>query len=268
MAGSGGTAGAAGGDASVDGDASTDAGPGPITIVQASPLKLTMSPTQASDITLSTAPQAGNAIIVGVTCISDHGVDTDAGMNGDCLLSAGTVTDNQSNTYTQVVQGSPIKSSQQAARGYIFVAQPIAAPSGAFTITVDPEGTSTVQGIAWGVIEVAGLSAAPSLDVTGYSAAASGTSTTAATFQPTTQANELAVAVLSIRHNDVNAGIVPDSSWKSHHLHQDSVNGPPAHSLVSKVLSATGTASHAWNHVQPSRGAAGVIATFKGALQN
>lgn len=271
-AGTGGFAGdASAGDAAVD--ASVDAGPQPIEVVQTSPTKLSMAPAElTSSITLSTTPTAGNSIIVGVTCISDHGVVVADGggtiANGDCLMPTGSVTDNRGNSYTQVVQGSPIKSSHQAARGYIFIAQGIAAPSGAFTIQVDPEGNSGGQGIAWGAIEVRGLSAAPSLDATGYTASASGTATTAATFQATTQANELAVAVLSIRHNSVNAGITHDSTWDSRHLHQDSVNGPPAHSMVSKILTSTGTCSHGWTHEVPSRGAAGLIATFKGVVTN
>ncbi|GMV16480.1 MAG: hypothetical protein AMXMBFR56_47040 [Polyangiaceae bacterium] len=264
----GGSAGDAGTDASGD----ADAGPPAIAVVQSTPVKLTMAPTQTSAITLAAAPVAGNAIIVGVSCISDFGVVIGDGggalVNGDCLMPPGSVSDNQGNTYTQVVQGVAITSSHQAARGYIFIAQPIGAPSGSFTITVDPEGTSAGQGIAWGAIEVAGLSAPPSLDATGYTASANGTSTTAATFQATTQANELAVAVLTIRHNAVYAGIVPDNTWVSHQIHQDSLTGPPAHSMVSKIQTATGKPSHTWAHAAPSRGAAGVIATFKGAATN
>ena len=278
--GTGGSAGADGsaGDASGDGnagdatvDASTDAGPPPIVVVQASPVKLSKAPAEfTSTITLSTAPKAGNSIIVGITCISDHGVIVfDGGtVHGDCLVPNGSVTDNLGNSYTQVVQGSPIESSQQAARGYVFIAQAIASPGGAFAIKVDPEGNSNGQSIAWGVIEVSGLSAPSSLDVFGYTGKASGTSTKASTFQPTTQANELAVAVLSIRHDQPYAGIVPSVGWASRQIHQDNATGPPAHSMVSKVLSSTGTAFHTWTHVAPSRGAAGIIATFKGAATN
>ena len=275
--GAGGSAGADGsaGDATVDGstDAASDAGPPPIVVVQASPLKLSMPGELTSTITFATAPNAGNSIIVGITCVSDHGVimndaGTGATQNGDCLVPTGSVTDNHGNSYAQVVQGSPIKSSHQAARGYIFIAETITVPSSPFAIKVDPVGTSNVQAIAWGVIEVSGLSAPPSLDASGYTAAASGTTTNASTFQVTTQANELAVAVLSVRHDQTYAGIQPSAGWSPHQIHQDNANGPPAHSMVSKVLNSTGTASHTWTHAVPSRGAAGVIATFKGAATN
>ena len=267
IAGSGGTS-SGGGAGDSGADASVDAGPPPIVVVQASTIKLSMAPAATSNLTLPALPSAGNSIIVGVTCISDYGVSVDAGLAGDCILSNGSVTDNHGNTYDQVAQGASIKSSQQGARGYIFIAENIGAPSGSFAITVDPEGTSAVQAIAWGAIEVSGLKSPPSFDVHGYTAVNQATSTTASTFQPTAQANELAVAVLSIRHNQVYAAIVPDGTWSSHQIHQDSVTGPPAHSMVSKVLTSAGTPSHTWTHQAPSRGAAGVIATFKGAAQD
>ena len=65
--------------------------------------------------------------------------------------------------------------------------------------------------------------------------------------------------------------ITPESTWVSHHSHQNATDAnmnPPGHSMVSKVLSSTGVVSHTWTHDEPTRGVAAVIAVFKGASQN
>jgi hypothetical protein len=280
-AGSGGTSGAAasGGNSAVDAgadssagaadsggnagaDAGTDSSGGatPITVVRASDTML--STDEIPTLTFDPPPRAGNAIIVGVTCISDY--------LGDCTVPSGVVTDNHANTYVRVVQGEPIRSSAQAARGYIFIAQDVVATNIPLVISVNPDGTTVLQAVAWGAIEVSGLAPAPSLDAWGVSLAG-GTdpnSTVVTTDRPTTQPNELAVAVLSMRSADTNLLITPETSWVEHHVNQNNASGPPGHSMVSKVLSSTGIVSHAWSHDVPSRGVAAVIATFVGAAQN
>jgi hypothetical protein len=117
---------------------------------------------------------------------------------------------------------------------------------------------------------VSGLAPAPSLDAWGItlSGGVDPTSTVAATDRATTQPNELAVAVFSMRSTDTNMLITPESSWVSHHIHQNNASGPPGHSMVSRILSTTGIVSHTWTHDAPSRGVAAVIATFVGAAQN
>lgn len=167
-----------------------------------------------------------------------------------------------------MVQGEAIKSTSQGARGYVFIAQNIPAPSGSFTISVDPDGSSALQAMAWGAIEVAGLAARPSLDASGVTTVDSGGSTAATTDTATQQNNELAVGVLSVRSNDTNMLITPEASWTSHHVHQNNASGPPGHSMISKILTSTGTITHTWTHDIPTRGAAGVIVTFRGALAN
>lgn len=190
----------------------------------------------------------------------------------DCSILENGVTDNQGNAYKRVIQGEPIASSMQAARAYIFVAENIAAPNGSFVVSVDPEGSvpPDTQNVTWGAIEVSGLAASPSFDASGSSAAGGSdvTSTTASTDQPTTQANELAVAVLTMRSDDTNMLIEPSADWTSHHVNQNGASGPPGHSMVSNLLSSTEVVSHTWTHELPTRGVAAVIATFKGALQN
>lgn len=269
----GGTAGSDSGVGGAGGDASVDSGPGPIVIVQASETELSLPPEGVSSLSLPAKPSPGNSIIAGITCISEWGYDADAGVSGDCILSNGTVTDNAGNTYTRVVQGEPIKSSHQSARSYVFIAQNISVPSGSFVISVDPEGPPMAQAIAWGTIEVSGLHAPPSLDAWGVSqvGGTNATSTTATTDLPTTQANELAVGVLSMRSNDTNMLIAPEATWVSHHLHQNSTDAnmnPPGHSMISKILTTTGVVSHTWTHDTPTRGVAAVVVTFKGASPN
>jgi hypothetical protein len=268
-AGSGGNAagassvgGASGGGGDAGADAGTDASGGarPIAVVRAS--NTVLSTDDIPTITLEPAPSAGNAIIVGITCISDH--------LGDCIIAGTGVTDSHGNSYTRIVQSEPIPSSSQAARGYLFIAQNVVAASGPCVISVDPDGTTVLQAVAWGAIEVSGLAAPPSLDAWGISlpGGSDPTSTTAATDLATEHANELAVAVLSMRSADTNMLITPEMTWVSHHIHQNNSSGPPGHSMVSRLLDTTGIVSHTWTHDAPSRGVAAVIATFAGAAQN
>jgi hypothetical protein len=103
-----------------------------------------LSTEEIPTLALDPSPSAGNAIIVGVTCISDY--------LGDCTIPSGGVTDNAANTYVRVVQSEPIRSSAQAARGYVFIAQDVVAPSGPLVISVNPDGTTTLQAVAWGAV--------------------------------------------------------------------------------------------------------------------
>lgn len=244
---SGGTAGAGG------------AGPQPITIVNVSDTAMTLT----DDVpTLElTPPSAGNAIIVGITCQST---------TGWCTLPQGSVTDNQGNSYTRIMQGEAVTSSSQGARAYIFIAENIATPSGPLVLSVDPNGSvpPDIQLVAWGAIEVAGLATPPSIDASGVSIVTSNdaTETTALTDLAPMQPNELAVAVLTMRSDDTNMLITPAAGWTSHHLNQNGYSGPPGHSMVTQILTSTDIVSHTWTHDEPSRGAAAVIATFRGAL--
>jgi hypothetical protein len=187
----------------------------------------------------------------------------------NCTVPPGGVSDNQANTYVRAFEGESVTSSvTHGARGYIFIAENISAPSGPFVVSVDPNGSvpANIQSVAWGAIEVTGLAATASLDASGGTLVLSGEpSTTATTDLATTQANELAVAVLTMRSNDNNMLITPDAAWSSHHINQNGASGPPGHSMVSQVLTDTGVISHTWTHDLPTRGVVGIIATFKGA---
>ncbi|MEZ4222057.1 MAG: hypothetical protein R3B13_14075 [Polyangiaceae bacterium] len=156
-AGSAGTSGASGGAGTpTDGGAgssSDGSAPAPLMVVQSSPL-VESSAEEVSTLTFATAPHAGNAIIVGVTCQSDFVV----GGIGDCQLADGNVSDNQNNTYTRIVRSLPIQSSAWAKRGHIFIAESIGQPSGSSCDRHrDPAGPSSMQQtISWGAIEVSG----------------------------------------------------------------------------------------------------------------
>jgi hypothetical protein len=137
-------------------------------------------------------------------------------------------------------------------------------------LSVDPNGSvpPDLQLVAWGAIEVAGLATPPSLDASGISVVTGdgGTETTATTDLAPTQSNELAVAVLTMRSDDTNMLITPAAGWTSHHVNQNGYSGPPGHSMVTQIIASTDIVSHTWTHDLPSRGAAGVIATFRGAI--
>jgi hypothetical protein len=231
----------------------------PIVIVQATPTVLDGA-SDVPELTLTTPPAAGNAVIVAITCFSD--IDY-------CTIPENGVTDNQGNTYTRVREGESIVSSiTHGARGYIFIAENIGVPSGPFVIRADPNGSipPNVQNLAWGALEVSGLAPAPSVDQTG------GTpneccplSTTVATLGATSQANELAIAVFTNRSNDDDIGCSAEAGWTQHHVNQNGQSLATAHSMVSRVLSSTGIASHTWSHEASTRGASAIIATFRGA---
>jgi hypothetical protein len=254
----GGTGSDTGGMGGMGGEGDEPVEVGPINVVQASETML--STEGVPTLTFDLAPQAGSAIIVGVSCISNY--------EGDCTIPEGAVTDSAGNTYSRAVQGEALLSSEQGARAYIFIAENIAASNAEFELSVAPDGASELQMVAWGAIEVVGLAASASFDASGISFAGTDVSTTVTTDLPTSDANSLAIAVLTVRSNDTNILITPEESWTAHHVHQNNYSGPPGHSLVSQVLTETGIVTHTWTHNAPTRGAAGVIATFRGALQD
>lgn len=230
--------------------------PAAIAIVQATPTQLDEG--EDPSLSLPATPTAGNAIIVGITCFSE--VD-------NCTIPQGGVTDNQGNTYVRAIEGSSIVSSTtHGARGYIFIAENITVAGDPFTITVNPNGSypENFQHFTWGAIEVSGL-ATNSLDQTGVLAnTCCPTSTTVTTAAATAQPNELAVAINTIRSNDDNVNYGHDPTWVEHHVASEGVSHNP-HSMVTKIVSATGNVSHTWTHDAPTRGVSAVIATFRGA---
>lgn len=248
-------------------DGATSDGPadGPIADAAAVPIRienatLTIVTTGADPVsTITPTPTPGNAVIVAITCFSE--VD-------QCTIPATGVTDNQGNTYRRVIEGSAITSQPgHGSRGYIFIAESVGPSTGPFTIRIDANGApdANVQDFVWGVLEVSGLATSNTVDKTGYTPMlCCDASTTVSTSGPTTQANELAVAVHSLRTNTGSSNIGHEPTWDEHHVHVNASSSGTPHSTVSKILQVSGIVSHTWTHVVPSRGTSAVIATFKG----
>jgi hypothetical protein len=213
-------------------------------------------------LTLSAVPEAGNALIVGITCFSEV---------ENCVIPEGGVTDNQGNTYELVAEGSSIvSSSTHGSRPYLFIAENIGEPVGMVTITVNPLGEpiteqgGNYQNFAWGVLEVAGL-AQNSVDKTGlFPNSCCDPSTTVMTDAATTQANELAVAVHSARSATTMFNYGNDPAWIEHHVNANGETAGSQHSLVTRILTEPGVVSHTWTHEVPTRGVSAIIATFRG----
>lgn len=241
-------------------DGGADVAAVPIAIVnQTSPLFASTGDPSAD---LNPSPTPGNAVIVVVTCFSE--VD-------NCSIPTNGVTDNQGNTYRRIVEGaSIISTTTHGTRGYIFIADSVVAGPGPFRITVNPNGApdANYQMIGWAALEVAGLLPANANDVAGATSVKgdTATSTTAQTSGPTTQANELAVGLHYMRTQDDDVNYSVEAGWSQTHVNA-SANTSDPFSVVTRVLSAPpGIVSHTWQHDPPSRGAAAVIATFKGRI--
>jgi hypothetical protein len=236
----------------------------PISIVQVTTTQTIANVDPA--ITFNMAPKVGNSIIVAMTCFSDF---------DNCTVPPGGVTDNQGNTYLRVVEGDTIISQPtHGARGYIFIAESIGAPNGNFTVTVNPNGNpmTNYQTFAWGLMEVSGLATSGTVDRVGATTnSCCATSTAVATSQPTTQANELAVAVHTARTfapMDMSFGYAVEQGWTQQHVNNNPNGAASNHSMVTKILSQTGPVSHTWMHDAPTRGTSAIIATFKGRTSN
>jgi len=266
--GSGGTVasgGGSGGSAGVATDGSVSGGaPGgggataiPISVVQTSPLVVD-STTDQPKLVLAKAPSAGNAILVGISCYST--VD-------GCTLVPGSVSDDQGNVYARVEEGVSIGGGSDGVRGYLFIAENVVVTKSPFTISVNPNGTSSQneQAVAVGAIEVSGLAPAPALDQHGKTPAPTQTTATSVSSPgPLLQPNELAVALLSLRSDESPFTINPDASWTPCHVSQGGQGAPLGHSLVAKVLSSTAIVTHTWTHKKPGVGSAAILATFRG----
>jgi hypothetical protein len=175
------------------------------------------------------------------------------------------VTDNQGNTYRQVVEGASITSSgTHGTRGYFYVAENIGAPTGTFEIRVDPMGApdANVQFFSWGALEVRGLAPNGAVDATGKTDVATGTSTVVTTSSPTARPVELALALHYARTQEP-MNYVNDPSWSVVWSSGIPMNSDPM-SLVMRMTTATGPVSHTWQHLTPGRGGAAIVATFKG----
>lgn len=227
----------------------------PIAVVQSAAL-VENGPADSVSASFTSLPAAGNTIIVGVGGAADSGT-FDMPANG--------VTDNQGNTYTLVAtSGGP---GPYGVRGYIYAAYNIGAPSGTFTITVNPTTASGVSYQTIAAIEVSGLATASTVDVTGTGMGTSGTSTTVTATGATSQADELVFAFASADGDfpSCDCNLSAGAGWTQHHVDNGCGNSACV-SSATRILSATETPSHTWTHnTGSSIGIPVVLATFKGA---
>jgi hypothetical protein len=148
------------------------------------------------NVTFAVLPAAGNAIIVG--CMGDGGSKT---------LSAGGVTDNQSNVYKQVVFQSYVGSGQPTA---IYIATNIAV-TGPLTVTC--AGVDQVDALDIFAAEFSGLAAADVLDGISADTAQSGPYPRMCGYVTTTTPNALIIALFNNDSGDNPAGILPIDSY-------------------------------------------------------
>lgn len=209
----------------------------------------------SSSGSFTSQPRQGSTIIVTVAGLKAS--------SGTFSLPAGTVTDNQGNTYN-LVQEAP--NTTGGARAYIYAAYNIAAPSGTFTITTNPTGTGSAEKWEWGATEVIGLTAS-SLDQTGSTSdntQGNLTNFAVSTTGATTQAHELAIAVVAGDNGSSSTDPVIQSNWTWLHTNSEGIT-TVGHSSVYKVLNGAGTVSHTWANIDAyNTGASAAIATFRG----
>lgn len=174
--------------------------------------------------------------------------------SGGATVSAGGITDNQSNTYSKADEGAI-----GSICAGIFYDEDIGSPSGTFTVTINPDLASAyIEAVA---IEVSGVADSSSLDQ--HNNATGNSSTPTVTSGTTAQADEFAVGALVVDDGS-DAGIDTAAGWTTAHLHQSSGDTISAYQAY-KVLSATGTQTFDGGTLSSSVNWAIVVATFKGA---
>lgn len=141
-------------------------------------------------VTFPANPTPGNAIIVG--CMGD---------GGSSQLSPGGVTDNQANTYTQVVFQNYIGSGQPTA---LYIATNIVS-AGAFIVSCT--GVDKVDAINLFAVEYSGLANANVVDAVSANAPQAGDYPRLCGNVTTTAANDLIVALFNNDGDANNAGI-------------------------------------------------------------
>ncbi|MCC6214273.1 MAG: hypothetical protein IT376_05360 [Polyangiaceae bacterium] len=204
-------------------------------------------------------PAEGSAIVVAMTFFSDTALGA---------IPADGVSDNQGNTYDLVAAGAPITSQPtHAARGYLFLARGIGPVVEPFEVVARPTigGSPHFQQMTWGALEVTGLAPTGVVDRTGSApSTACCAFTNVATGGPTLQRNELAVGVLSMRSNDPDVQLAPETGWEQPHVWQDGQSVGNPHSLVWRIVAEPEVVTHTWTHDVPTRGASAILATLRG----
>lgn len=192
-------------------------------------------------------PAAGNAITV----------ETSAWNGSNADMPAGSVTDNQSNTYSRAVQ-SPLQSGGVCS---IFYDESIGSPSGTHTVTVDPTGTGNY--LEFSAQEWSSF-ASSALDKTNGNNAASDSPTSGST-GTLSQADELVIGVVGTYNGHSDVGIDPPSGYTNLSLFQNE-GSTVGHSADYMIVSATTAQNISWGTVFDNLVPWGAcVATFKAA---
>lgn len=201
-------------------------------------------------VSFASLPAAGNFIGVGVSHYD--------GSTGD--TAAGSVSDNQGGTsYSRAVQ-SPEAGNATAS---IHYRENISSPSGTFTVTINPAGTS---GYIVGVgVEYSGVATSSSLDKTATNSGSSSTPTSGTT-AALAQADELVIACLQVSSTETNSEIdVPATTGYTNRCIEQDSNSYGAMSTDDKVVAATTAVSASWGNLVGPQPWSACIATFKAA---
>lgn len=209
----------------------------------------------SSTSSFGTLPTTGNTIIV---VIAGY-------MSGGFSISNTGVTDNQGGSSGSYLEAYAADSNCGGdARTKIFYRSNISAPSGTFTITAVPGGSSYMT---WAAIEVAGLANAGVVDRTGKNNTVlnSDTSLTITGSGSLAQNYELLVSGITDCSVNANANLTPGAGWTMDFVENDGANYNPA-AFAHKIVNATTTPDITWTFTAPGIGTeGGVLATFKGA---
>ena len=202
-------------------------------------------------------PAAGSLVIVVISLWNTPGDGSDR---------VTSVTDNQSNTYTEAAQAVRTGASEDCCAA-IFYAENVNS-SGTFTVTINLEAGAYVE---WSAHSFTGIATSSSLDQIGTNTGAgitSGSQPTVATSGATTQADELVVACASSANASSPNGDVGwaiPSGWTGELSKHVSQADTIAHDAAYNIIAATGTQTATWAAHATDVGDAwaAVIGTFK-----
>lgn len=206
--------------------------------------KVVVAGSNGGNASFPTLPSSASTVIVLLS-----------GANASLDYAAGSVTDNQGNTYTQAVQSAL----NNRGRSAIFYAENIGSPSGTFTITVNT--TASTWFGTWAATSFTGM-ATSALDKTTSSSGTSTTPTSGAT-AATAQADEVVAGVMQSRFSTpgtITAEVL-SPAWVQEYEELDGTNTECGEG-DTRIVSASAAMTANWTCDQNQTWTA-AIATFK-----
>lgn len=205
----------------------------------------------AAVCTFASAPSMGNTIIV----LASKGEA--ATIRPTCAQFKQIVDPQTVNSYDLAVE-SPATSHVTASVWYRYLMTP---PSGSFSVSLRCNTAGSTTHLTMVALEVSGLLSVFPHDVSGWNAENGGTALSIASFFSTTQANELAVAALSLASNS--GGTTPSAGWTEQFTHENCATHQCGSGLT-QIRSMLGTPSASWTFAAASNGSSAALATFRG----